>query len=445
MTPEALSFCDKTNMLTVTEAHRLLGESWHEIQLLCQQGDVPGAVLHGKNYYIPMEWIKNRRKELNSKNYEQQEHYSHNQVRQHKWGRRDGNLSLRQVAVILGIHQQTVTDIIKNGYLNYSNGSGITPEALGQYFALRERTTRNNNSIFSAGNAAQMLNIANKIIYTAIEAGKIICFKDEKIDLDDLEPLLVENGYFTTKEAAKGAQLPRVVIYLALVTKQISYNNGKGIKADEVAAFVANSPGLIQESMTGCLDKADLFTCAEAARMASVTKTAISYAIKNGKIKKYGNYITREEVEKYIQTRRKYRTFRKNKQSDNGLLLTCAEAAKLAGVPVTNIWRAVSLGRLRVDDDADGISRENLKLYICQRKSRKLGYLGEDTLTVTKAASIADVSKKTIYNAIHVGEIKIDVSGGITICELKKYIKNRNGVDVKIPTATEAISLDFNY
>lgn len=439
---------DMSNMLTITQAQKMLGCPRQSLQRYCNLGRIQGTVQIGNTYHIPREWVEN---ELNGAG----EFKWYRNVRSSKkdgkipnFGRSGGKLSFRQAYEIMGVSSQTIINAIKKGQI-IQDGEGISPQALEKYIELQYNPATNHNTLSTAF-AAQILGVPKNAIDAAVEAGKTTSVKKKKINIDELESVLKTGDGLTTKEAAVKAKVPRSAIYLALTVGQISYNNGDGIRVEELAAFAEKSPlaGYIEnppidiEEDVYIKDK-HFLTISEAAQKVGVSYNSIYVATKAGRISKKGKYIEAEELEKYIRNLKKIRFYRPD-QLDIGLLPRKLAAA-IAGVDYSVINWAIGQGQLKADEKLAGIRPEDLISYLRKREMHKQGYFAEDTLTITKAAEITGISKTTLYTAIRNGQIRTEIKNGIKIPELRNYVINHRKIDIEIPPANIDLKLNGLY
>lgn len=418
--------------LTVSEAHKILGWPRQSLQALCRMGQVPGVELIGKVYYIPSEWVE----ENKEKGYEEFKRQQRNdnfpkESKRYKLGRRDGRLSFRQAAEIIGESKPTIRKAIKKGQIVLDDGS-ISHKGLEKYIEFRYNPTIDHN-ILSITFAAQILGVTINVIVADIKAGKVTLLKNKKINMDELESVLKTGDGLTTKEAAVKAKVPRSAIYLALTVGQINYNNGAGINVGELTDFAKNCPlaGYTEQPPTDNDEEASkkedikdhsLLTLKEAAELAGVTYCSIFKAIRKGTIQKTGKAIKREEIIKYMQ-------IRQNPQADFGRL-THTEAAQIVGVPVSTIFTAIRFGKITTS--GRGITPDELLLFLKKRKLREFGYIDEETLSIPQAAKIAGVTRQAFYIAVNEERLKT-ANGGIPITEFKRYIKASRGIDIDVP------------
>lgn len=108
---------DMSNMLTITQAQKMLGCPRQSLQRYCNLGRIQGTVQIGNTYHIPREWVEN---ELNGAG----EFKWYRNVRSSKkdgkipnFGRSGGKLSFRQAYEIMGVSSQTIINAIKKDKL----------------------------------------------------------------------------------------------------------------------------------------------------------------------------------------------------------------------------------------------------------------------------------------------------------------------------------------
>lgn len=418
--------------LTVSEAHKILGWPRQSLQALCRMGQVPGVELIGKVYYIPSEWVE----ENKEKGYEEFKRQLRNdnypkESKRYKLGRRDGKLSFRQAAEIMGESKPTIRKAIKKGQIVLEDGS-ISHKELEKYIEFRYNPTIDHN-ILSIAFAAQILGVTINVIVAGIKAEKVTLLKNKKINMDELESVLKTGDGLTTKEAAVKAKVPRSAIYLALTVGQISYNNGAGINIEELTDFAKNCPlaGCTEQPTADNNEEASkkeningnsLLTLKEASKLSGVTYGTILKAIRKGTIQKTGKAIKREEIIKYMQ-------ILQNPQADFGRL-THTEAAQIAGVRLSTLYNAVNSGRLR--KFGKYVLRSDLDKYVVWHSSPQR-FVGkrqdkedkdENLLTTAECAQMAGVSTRAINLAVENGRIQKQ-GKYIHIEEIKNYIATK--------------------
>ena len=427
---------DMSNMLTTTEAHN----PCPSFQDLCRMGQVPGVELIGRTYYIPKKWLeKNKHKVYGD--YLRYQRHQHSKI--YKIGRHDGKLSLRQVSEIVGVCHMTIICAIKKGQL-IQDGEGFSLQSLEKYIESKYNRKSEHN-LLTIPFAALLLGVEVNVIDAAIETGNITLLKNNKINIDKLESVLKTGDGLTTKEAAVKAKVPRSAIYLALTVGQISYNNGDGIRVEELTAFAEKSP------LAGCTEQptADndeevskkentrdnsFLTFKEAAEFAGVSYATILWWLHKGKIQESGKAIKREEIIKYMQKRQKPKADFER--------LTRTEAAQIAGVPAVAIRTAIKSGKITTS--GRGVTPDELLIFLKKGKLREFGYIDEETLSIDQAAKIVGVTRQTICRARDKGHLKTS-NGGFQIAELKRYTKACRGIDIDVPPVPDVEPASFGF